>query len=57
MNYIAGMTLFLLGAIIATFAAGNSAAAWIMLGALAVGWAVLAVYILGIQRGKRHNDL
>ena len=57
MNYIIGASLFLLGATIAFFGAGNSHAAWVTLGALLTGWFLLAVYGFGVRNGKRHNYL
>jgi len=56
-NYIIGASLFLAGAIIAFFSAGNSTAAWVTLIALGTGWFLLAVYMAGVRNGKRHNDL
>ena len=57
MNYIIGTTMFLIGAAVALFSAGKPDAAWIALVALAVGWFVLGIYLLGIHHGKRTNDL
>ena len=49
--------MFLVGAAMAYFISGDSVTGWGVLGALAIGWALLALYALGIRHGKRTNDL
>jgi len=57
MNYVSGATMFLLGGAVALFSAGRPDGAFVVLGALAVGWSLLGLYLLGIRHGKQTNDL
>jgi len=56
-NFVLGFTLFLLGGAVALLSAGKFDAAGIVLGALAVGWSLMGLYLLGIRHGKQTNDL
>jgi len=57
MNFVNGATMFLLGAMVAMFSAGRPDGAFIVLGALAVGWSLMDLYLLGIRHGKQNSDI
>jgi len=56
-NYAFAITTFVFGAVVAFFASGKFDAAGIVLGALAVGWSLMGLYLLGIRHGKQTSDL
>ena len=57
MNYIYGGTWFLAGWVVAMFVAGQPLASWVGVSVLVVAWAFIGVYLTGIHRGMRNNDL
>jgi len=57
MNFVSGATMFLLGGAVALFSAGRPDGALVVLGALAVGWSLMGLYLLGIRHGKQNSDI
>jgi len=57
MNVPVGLTLFLLGGIVAFFANGNSHAGWITVYFMVIIWFLYALYFMGVRHGKKNSDL